>query len=69
MNYQKLFDYMSKEHGVDLLETDIQEIVRIVEEMKEAEEELEPCDHYYPIVKGKICACEFCGEHKPIPTN
>jgi hypothetical protein len=32
MNYQKLFDYMSKEHGVDLLETDIQEIERIVRE-------------------------------------
>jgi thymidylate synthase len=32
MNYQKLFDYMSKEHGVDLLETDMQEIERIVRE-------------------------------------
>ncbi len=26
MKYQKLFDYMSKEHGVTLLETDMQEI-------------------------------------------
>jgi hypothetical protein len=32
MNYQKLFDYMSKEHGVDLLETDMQEIENIVKE-------------------------------------
>jgi predicted ATP-binding protein involved in virulence len=37
MNYQKLFDYMAKEHGVELLETDMQEIVRIVDEMKEEE--------------------------------
>ena len=30
MYYQELFDYMSKEHGVTLLETDMQEICRIV---------------------------------------
>lgn len=34
MNYQKLFNYMSKEHGVDLLESDMQEICNIVNEMQ-----------------------------------
>jgi hypothetical protein len=37
MNYQALFDYMYEQHGVTLLQTDMQEIVRIVEEMKETE--------------------------------
>jgi ribulose-5-phosphate 4-epimerase/fuculose-1-phosphate aldolase len=37
MNYQKLFNYMHEEHGVILLETDLQAIVRIVEEMEETE--------------------------------
>ena len=32
MDYQKLFNYMSKEHGVTLLEQDMQEIVNIVTE-------------------------------------
>lgn len=31
--YQKLFDYMYDEHGVTLLQTDMQEIIRIVNEM------------------------------------
>lgn len=34
MNYQKLFNYMSEEHGVTLLETDMQEICNIVNEMQ-----------------------------------
>ena len=33
MNYQKLFEYMSREHGVTLLVSDIQEICNIVNEM------------------------------------
>ena len=32
MNYQKLFDYMNKEHRLILLESDMQEIERIVRE-------------------------------------
>lgn len=32
MSYQKLFDYMSKEHGVTLLESDMSEIINIVNE-------------------------------------
>lgn len=34
MDYQKLFKYMSEEHGVTLLETDMQEICNIVNEMQ-----------------------------------
>ena len=33
MNYQKLSDYMQDEHGVILLESDMQEIVNICREM------------------------------------
>lgn len=32
MNYQKLFNYLAEQHGVTLLETDMQEIVNIVKE-------------------------------------
>lgn len=35
MIYQKLFDYMSSEHGVTLLQTDMQEICRIVNQIDE----------------------------------
>lgn len=34
MNYQKLFDYLSNEHGVTLLESEMQEICNIVNEMQ-----------------------------------
>lgn len=37
MDYQKLFNYMSDEHDVILLETDMQEICNIVNEMQENE--------------------------------
>lgn len=33
MSYQSLFDYMSEQHNVTLLETDMQEICRIVEQI------------------------------------
>jgi mevalonate pyrophosphate decarboxylase len=36
MNYQKLFDYLSDEHGVTLLESDMSEIINIVNEMQQA---------------------------------
>lgn len=32
--YQKLFEYMSNEHGVTLLQTDMQEIIHIVNQME-----------------------------------
>jgi hypothetical protein len=35
MDFQELFEYMSNEHGVILLESDMWEIVRIVREMIE----------------------------------
>lgn len=34
MNYQKLFDYFSREHGLTLLETEMQEICNIVNDMQ-----------------------------------
>lgn len=37
MNYQKLFNYISEEHGVVLLEQDMQEIRNIVNEMQSDE--------------------------------
>jgi hypothetical protein len=37
MNYQTLFEYMSREHGVTLLESDMQEICNIVNEMQNQE--------------------------------
>lgn len=34
MNYEKLFNYMSEQHNVTLLETDMQDICRIVNEIQ-----------------------------------
>ena len=45
MNYTKLFNYMSKEHGITLLESDMIEIVNIVNDMKEEEEQ--ECHHQW----------------------
>lgn len=36
MNYQPLFDYMSKEHGLTLLEGEMIEIIKIVNSMQAA---------------------------------
>jgi hypothetical protein len=44
MDYQKLFNYMSENHGVDLLETDMQEICNIVNEMNEQQPAESVCD-------------------------
>ena len=35
MNYQKLFEYLQREHNATLLESDINEIVNIVNEMQQ----------------------------------
>ena len=35
MDYTKLWNYMNQEHGLSLLDSDIQEIIRYVEEMRE----------------------------------
>jgi acyl carrier protein phosphodiesterase len=47
MNYQKLFNYMSEEHGVVLLESDMQEICNIVNEMQSTKPELPSCPECY----------------------
>jgi len=41
MNYQKLFDHMQNEHGVTLLESEMIDIVRIVNDMQKDNEMLE----------------------------
>lgn len=51
MNNQELFDYMLEQHGVTLLETDIQEIQNIV--MKEEREKMvQFADEYADAVMG-----------------
>lgn len=52
MNYKKLFNYMSEEHGVTLLEQDMQEICNIVNEMQSNELR-------QPLVIGSVC--DGCG--------
>ena len=34
MDYQKLFDYFSKEHGIILIEQEMQEVINIVDEIQ-----------------------------------
>ena len=54
---------MHSEHGVKLLQTDMQQIVRIVNEMQN--EHPETCDHYFPRRStGEFLPCEFCGHVK-----
>ena len=69
MNYQKLFDYMSNEHGVTLLEQDMQEICKIVSEMfsdeiRQSQNDVQfACGHPPKktyLVDG-IWNCEVCG--------
>lgn len=48
MDYQKLFNYMSDEYDVILLETDMQEICNIVNEMQENELR-------QPLVSSSVC--------------
>jgi hypothetical protein len=54
MNQQQLFNYLSNEHGVDLLENELQEVCRIVNESQwiEFSEEKPPESDFY-FVKGK----------------
>lgn len=39
MNYQKLFDHMSKEHGLTLLEGEMIEIINIVRDLENQTEQ------------------------------
>jgi hypothetical protein len=43
MNYQKLFNHLKSEHGITALPSEMQEIVNIVEEMKEGD--VSQCKH------------------------
>lgn len=64
MRYQKLFDYLKNEHGVTLLQSDMQEIVRIVDEMREDELRLMQieCEHYFKTTDcGYTLKCKHCG--------
>jgi len=54
MNQQQLFNYLSKEHGVDLLEHELQEVCRIVNESQWIEFSKEkPTESGFYFVKGK----------------
>lgn len=44
MNYRKLFDYLQDQLGVAALQSEMQEIVRIVEEMKKEDNTLIPAN-------------------------
>ena len=48
MNYQKLFEYMSEQHGVTLMISDMQKIRNIVLESMPTDEEIESfvCDRF-----------------------
>ncbi len=37
MNYQKLFNYLKEQHGITLLQHDMQEIINIVNEMQQTD--------------------------------
>lgn len=53
MNYQKLFNYFYEEHGITMLQTDMQEVIRIVNEMQEEDKNTEL--HHQ---------CKTCGKHR-----
>ena len=59
MNYQKLFDYMNKEHRLILLESDMQEIERIVLEGIIPKKQ---CDHKRVDLVRHACKCKKCGK-------
>ena len=61
MNYQKLSDYMQDEHGVILLESDMQEIVNICREMdsqKQPIDEVKEINDWYKAFTWKLI-CRF----------
>jgi len=47
-NYQELFSYMTQEHGVTLLQTEMQDLIDVVEKTKwiKVEDELPPLKTY-----------------------
>jgi hypothetical protein len=54
MNQQQLFNYLSNEHGVDLLENELEEIYRIVNKSQWIEFTQEkPTESGFYFVKGK----------------
>lgn len=65
MDYQKLFKYMSEEHGVTLLETDMQEICNIVNEMQNNALHKPPVMHGLSPIERMIdnsgLTCTKCG--------
>lgn len=72
MYYQKLFNYMSDEHDVILLETDMQEICNIVNEMQanELRQPLVsgslPCYHNFIQKDTYWQSCTHCGMIAPL---
>lgn len=57
MKHQKLFNYMSNVHGIELLETDMQEIENIV-----LENQFSECTHENTELQAiRCCVCQDCG--------
>jgi len=54
MNYQPLFEYMYDQHGVTLLETDMQAIVRIVDQMNKTENMSKDFEHMNEFERGIV---------------
>ena len=63
MNYQKLFDYISNEHGVTLLQQDMQDIVNIVNEMQSICDECDGTGLWKENETDKEQKCPKCRSH------
>lgn len=67
MDYQELFNHMHNEHDVILLESEMQEIVNIVNKMQDDEEtklilEIEHNCEYYKEPDGVLLFCSVFGK-------
>lgn len=54
MNYQKLFDHMSNEHGLTLLEGEMLEIIHIVREMDKPNGQLPGIVQGWPLLREDL---------------
>lgn len=64
MNYQKLFNYMSNVHGIILLESEMQEIIEICDDIKtaDADKSIIVCNHCGSFIFKVSGECANCGE-------
>jgi hypothetical protein len=64
MDYQELFNYMRNDHGVILLQTDMQEICNIVNDMQN-----KALKHGINLEKCATTICPCCGSNKTYKTD